>query len=87
MGSGLAVIIRTIGQVLTLLIIADSLLSFFMSPYHPIREALGRILNPLYAPIRRFLPSAGGLDFSPIVLILLVQVVETVLISVVLTLG
>lgn len=87
MGSGLAVIIRTIGQVLTLLIIADSLLSFFMSPYHPIREALGRILNPLYAPIRRFLPSAGGLDFSPIVLILLVQVIETVLISVVLTLG
>ncbi|MBI4926186.1 MAG: YggT family protein [Anaerolineae bacterium] len=87
MGSGLAVIIRTLGQVLTLLIIADSLLSFFMSPYHPIREALGRILNPLYAPIRRFLPSAGGLDFSPIVLILLVQVIETVLISVVLTLG
>ena len=31
---------------------------------------LNRILEPIYGPIRRFLPDMGGLDLSPIVLIL-----------------
>ncbi len=83
MGSTLAIIIRTIGQILTIVIIVDSVLSFFVSPFHPIRVTLGKILLPLYAPIRRLMPARGGLDFSPIVLILLVQVVETLLIAVV----
>ncbi|HFD16020.1 MAG TPA: YggT family protein [Rhodospirillales bacterium] len=33
-------------------------------------EFLHRITEPLLAPIRNFLPSFGGLDISPIVLIL-----------------
>jgi YggT family protein len=86
MGRSLAIIIQTLGQALTIIIIVDSVLSFFMSPFHPIRETLGRILQPLYAPIRRFMPMAGGLDFSPLILILLVQVVETLLVSVVIRL-
>lgn len=86
MGNSLAIIIQTVGQVLTIMIIVDSVLSFFMSPLHPVREALGRILQPMYAPIRRVIPSAGGLDFSPVVLILLVQVVETLLVSLVIQL-
>ena len=28
---------------------------------------LNRLLEPVFAPIRRFLPNTGGLDFSPIV--------------------
>lgn len=87
MSRGIAIVIQTLGQALTIAIIADALLSFFVSPYHPIRVALGRILQPLYAPIRRILPSAWGLDFSPIVLILLVQVIESILVTLVLRLG
>lgn len=87
MGYALTIIIQTIGQVLTVAIIADALLSFFLSPYHPIREALGRILQPMYAPIRRIIPSAGGLDFSPIVLILLIQVIESLLVALVRQMG
>lgn len=79
MGSGLIVVIQVLAQVFSLLIIADAVLSFILSPYHPIREAMGRILNPLYAPIRKILPAAGGFDFSPIVLLLLIQVLEYVL--------
>jgi len=80
MGIYLSIIIRVLVQVFSFLIIADAILSFVLSPFHPIREAMGRILNPLYAPIRRMLPSAGGFDFSPIVLLLLVQVVGSILI-------
>lgn len=31
---------------------------------------LNNLLEPIYRPIRRFLPSAGGMDFSPIVVFL-----------------
>lgn len=80
MGIYLIIIIRVLVQVFSILIIADAVLSFVLSPFHPLREAMGRILNPLYAPIRRLLPSAGGFDFSPIVLLLLVQVLGSILI-------
>lgn len=34
---------------------------------------INRILTPLIAPIQRVLPSFGGLDFSPIVLLLAIN--------------
>jgi YggT family protein len=36
--------------------------------------ALDRITEPLYRPIRRILPDFGGIDFSPIVVLLLISV-------------
>ena len=39
---------------------------------HLVGDFLYRITEPLLRPIRRFLPNLGGLDLSPIVLILLV---------------
>jgi YggT family protein len=75
------VLIISIGQILSLLIIVDSLLSFVLNPNHPIREALGRILQPLYSPIRRLIPPAGMFDFSPIILLLLIQGLVAVLTS------
>jgi YggT family protein len=83
MGNILQTIIVTLGQGLTILIIIDSLLSFVMSPVHPVREALGRILQPLYAPIRRIMPQMGMFDFSPIVLLLLIQLVVRLLTSII----
>lgn len=32
--------------------------------------ALNQLLEPIYRPIRRFLPTTGGIDFSPLVLFL-----------------
>ncbi|MDQ3074377.1 MAG: YggT family protein [Pseudomonadota bacterium] len=37
---------------------------------------LDRVTAPLYRPIRKILPDFGGIDFSPIVLILLIQVLR-----------
>ena len=42
-------------------------------------EALGRITEPLYRPIRRILPDFGGLDFSPLIVLLLIAVVQMLL--------
>lgn len=74
-------LISIVGNLVTLLIIVDAVLSFVMQPQHPIRQSLGQILNPLYAPIRRFIPPLGMFDITPLILILLIQVVESILIS------
>ena len=41
-----------------------------------VAEFLYRITEPVLAPIRSFMPSLGGLDISPIILILLILLVQ-----------
>lgn len=74
------IFIRILFELLIWIVIANSLLSFFLSPYHPIREALERIVAPLLYPIRNMMPPAGGLDFSPLILILALNFIERILI-------
>lgn len=40
---------------------------------------LNRILEPLYAPIRRLLPAMGGLDLAPLVVLIGIYALEIVL--------
>ncbi|NNK78448.1 MAG: YggT family protein [Litoreibacter sp.] len=42
-------------------------------------DGLSRLLEPIYAPIRRVLPNMGGLDLSPIVALLGVYAIEIIL--------
>jgi YggT family protein len=42
-------------------------------------DALNKMTEPLYAPIRRILPDFGGLDLSPLVVILLLGFVQRVI--------
>ena len=65
--------ITVVANLFIYIVIASSLLSFFMPPYHPVREALDRIVDPFLTPIRRIVPMAGTLDFSPLILIIAVQ--------------
>jgi YggT family protein len=72
-------IIQYVFQIVSLAIIADVLLSYFMSPFHPVRAFLDRLVEPLLNPIRRLVPALAGIDFSPVILIILLQVVENLL--------
>ena len=72
--------ITVVANLFIYIVIASSLLSFFMPPYHPVREALDRIVDPFLAPIRRIVPIAGTLDFSPLILIIAVQFLSCFLI-------
>lgn len=40
---------------------------------------LDKLLAPLYRPIRRILPDFGGLDLSPVVLLIAIQIVRMLL--------
>jgi YggT family protein len=42
-------------------------------------EALDRVTEPLYRPIRKILPDFGGIDFSPLILLLAIGVVQILL--------
>lgn len=42
---------------------------------------LQRILDPIYAPIRRILPNLGGIDLSPIVALIGIEIIRIVLIN------
>jgi YggT family protein len=76
--------IRIIEQVFSLLIIAKVILSYFMNPYHTIRVTIDNLVEPFLAPIRRVLPAVGMFDFSPLVLIILVQLIAGLLIGILL---
>jgi YggT family protein len=41
--------------------------------------ALNRMLEPLYGPIRRILPAMGGLDLSPLVVLIAIYALEIIL--------
>src|SRR5918912_630094 len=45
--------------------------------------ALERITAPLYRPIRRIMPDFGGIDFSPLVILILIQIIKKLLAGVV----
>jgi YggT family protein len=42
--------------------------------------ALGRMTEPLYRPIRRILPDFGALDLSPLVVLLVIYILQTIVI-------
>jgi YggT family protein len=68
-------------QLITVLIIVQVFLSYFLSPYHPIRQSIDRILLPVYMKIRRYVPPVGVMDLSPLILLILVQLAGRILIS------
>jgi len=83
--SPIAVLVEFISifaTVLTWAIIIRALLSWFsISGAQPVFRLLVEITEPVLAPIRRVLPTAGMLDFSPLVALLLIQVISNILLS------
>jgi len=75
--------------VYTYIIIARAIISWVQpNPYNPIVQALYRLTEPILGPIRRVLlksiPSMG-FDFSPIVAIILLQILRTILMRILLS--
>jgi YggT family protein len=77
----LATSIGVFSQVLQIIIIVKVILSYFLDPYHPVRSAIDRLVDPLLDPIRRVMPTVGMFDFSPLILIILVQLIAGLLIK------
>ena len=48
----------------------------WVNPHTPIASALNSLTKPILAPIQRFLPMASGIDFSPIVALIFLQMIN-----------
>jgi len=73
-------LIYFISEALIILIIISVILSYVMDPYHAVRRWVDSIVQPLLMPIRRVVPPVAGLDFSPLVLIILIQLLANLLV-------
>jgi len=78
----LELFISALAQLLILLVIVSVILSYFMDPYHPVRRNIDSVVEPMLAPIRRVVPLIGTLDLSPLILIILIQVISNILIRI-----
>ncbi len=72
-------IVDILRQTVYLLVLLKVILSYFMDPYHPFRQSVDRLIDPLLKPIRQVIPTAGRFDFSPIILIILVEVIAMII--------
>ena len=87
MGSLLLVLIYVL-KILWWIVIAHVIMSWLinfnvLNRHQPlvgsIWDGLNRILEPIYGPIRRVLPDMGGLDLSPVIVIIALYAIRIVL--------
>jgi YggT family protein len=81
--SGLATAILLLTRILMFVVLADVIASYFMDPYHSIRRFLDALVQPLLEPIRRILPPAGSIDFSPLILLILIEIIGRGLVEII----
>ena len=75
-------ILYVLERTLVLLIVLKILLSYFMDPFHPFRQSVDRIVDPMLNPIRKIVPSFGRFDFSPLILLILIQVIFRLILNI-----
>jgi YggT family protein len=61
-------------------VIAQAILSW-LSPYNPLTPALDALTNPILRPLRRLIPTAGGFDFTPIIVFIIAQLLLMLVIA------
>lgn len=89
MPEALIVILARVLGLLSIAIIARAILSFIVPMMgdrpHPIlvniNTMLGQVTEPVLGPIRRVLPTFGTLDLSPMVAIIVLEILRRVLLS------
>ncbi|MBR7746241.1 YggT family protein [Undibacterium baiyunense] len=64
------------------LLVLEAILSF-VNPYAPLAPIIRALNEPLLRPIRRVLPAMGGIDFSVLVALIVLQILSRVLMSVI----
>jgi YggT family protein len=69
-------------EALTLLVVIHVILSYVLDYYHPVRRWVDSVIEPMLMPIRRVVPLVGMLDFSPIILIVLIRIVFNLIMNI-----
>ena len=80
----LSYLVATFAQMLVLAIIARAVLSWLprSRTLAPVTGMLDTVTEPVLRPIRRQLPSLGGIDISPMLAVVLIVLAESILLGV-----
>lgn len=83
--SGLGGIVHSLLTVYIWIVIIGALLTWVRpDPYNPIVQIIYRLTEPAYRALRRLMPTVfNGLDLSPVILIVLLNVIDVILINVI----
>ncbi|WWO98953.1 MAG: YggT family protein [Candidatus Dasytiphilus stammeri] len=73
---GLIMLAKSIGFLILEIIIIHSLRSWMMQSYHPIDEILDKLTEHILNPVRDFIPVVWGIDFSPIIIVLILYIMN-----------
>jgi YggT family protein len=73
------VVMLVIVQFVLSLLIAFNVVNMHNNFVAAIWSAVNALLEPILAPIRRIMPNTGAIDFSPLVLIVVLQIIRIVL--------
>ncbi len=68
-------------EILMYAIVARALLSWFVPPTNRLALFLDELTGPVVNPIRHFMPRTGGIDFSPLVALILLKVAQSFLLG------
>ena len=79
---GIGVILSYLLTIYIWVIIIRALLSWVNpDPYNPIVQILYRLTEPVLAPVRYRMPNIGGIDASPIVVLLIIFFLQNFLVQ------
>jgi len=71
--------IKILCEVLTFAIFIRVILSWFVTQPNTLTLILDKITEPILAPLRRIIPRAGMFDFTPMIAIILLQLIANLL--------
>ena len=80
--SWLATFVNLLFWVLETAIFIRVILSWFrLDPHHPFVQFIHQITEPIIGPLRRIIPSIGMIDITPVVALIILQIVQEILLS------
>ena len=71
-------VLRNVAYLLMGIVLIQVVLSW-VNPFSPIASILGELSRPFLEPLRRVLPTIGNVDLSPLVFLLILQIIMMVL--------
>jgi YggT family protein len=82
--TGFGYIITVLVEIYSFVILARVLMSWVnIDPYNPLARVIFDLTEPVLAPVRNLLPPTAGLDFSPIIVLVVLQILGQILINMV----
>jgi YggT family protein len=77
----LAYVLDSVITLFLIVLFARVILSWIRIPYNPIVQSIYRMTEPILAPIRRKLPLTWGIDFSPMIVFILLLAIRIIVVG------